>query len=190
MTDGKQATGPEKRELESILVWFPPLDPLHVLEIGCGTAEALGQLLESGRVVEFVGVDLDETAIERARTRWTRAAFICADAARLPSSFDGSFDVVLLRRPDLFAQPRRWREVFGRISTLLRPGGRVIVVVIGEAEASVAYRWLEEGGLRVIQRGEGSSPLLRVLVAEAPFPVTWEGPGEGMVCDARTGECL
>lgn len=185
MTGGEQGL-----EVETIMFWLPPRDPLRVLEIGCGAGEGLGQLLESGRVLEFVGVDLDETAIEEARARWPQATFLCADAARLPASFVGRFDVALLRRPDLLAQPQRWREVFDRLPVWLRPGGRAIVAVMGQAEASLASRWLGEGGLQVIHRGEQGGLPLRVFVAEAPFPVLWDNSGEGMACDARTGDCL
>jgi SAM-dependent methyltransferase len=174
-------------ELDAILRWLPAGDSLHVLEIGCGVPEGLGQLLESGGVREFVGVDLDEAAVRRARARWPQATFLCADAARLPPSLAGRFHVVLVRRPDLLAQPGRWREVLHRVPVWLHPGGRAVLSVTGQAEALVASRWLEEAGLRVTHREERADLGLRLCVAEAPPVVVWDGSGE--VCDTRTGRC-
>ncbi len=130
--------------------WLPPGVALRVLDIGCGAAEEAGELLASGRVRDFLGVDLDEGAIAEARARWPGARFVCADAARLSPGRIGRFDAILIRRPDLLAQPGRWRQVFARLPVWLSPGGRVILTLIGEGEARLARRWLEEAGLRVL----------------------------------------
>lgn len=178
----------------SILEWLPFATSLHLLEIGCGTANETGLLLDSGRVAEFVGVDLDETAIVRARARWPQATFLCADAANLPAEYWGRFDAILIRRPDLFVQPERWRHVFATLPRLLRPEARVIVTLIGAAETSVAREWLETNGLRVIhdaeQPGSGEP---RLIVAEISLPALIrldDDAADGMYCDALTGECF
>jgi len=139
---------------------------LRLLEIGCGTAEDAGLWLHKG-VHEYVGVDLDETAIAQARSRLPDVTFLCADAARLPSVYAGYFDIVLIRRPDLFARPRNWQQVFGVLPALLRPGGRVLVVLIGQGETMVARRWLEGSGLPVTaQAWQPEAEAGHVLVAE------------------------
>ncbi len=130
--------------------WLPPGTALRVLDIGCGVAEEVGELLASGRVRDFLGVDLDEGAIAEARARWPGARFVCADAARLSPGRIRRFDAILLRRPDLLAQPGRWRQVFAWLPGWLSPGGRVILTLIGEEEARLARRWLEEDGLRLL----------------------------------------
>lgn len=130
--------------------WLPPGAALRVLDIGCGAAEEAGELLASGRVRDFLGVDLDEGAIAEARARWPGARFVCADAARLSPGRIGQFDTILIRRPDLLAQPERWRQVFARLPAWLLPDGRVILTLIGEGEARLARRWLEEVGLRFL----------------------------------------
>lgn len=138
--------------------WLPSRKGIRLLDIGCGAAEEAGELLASGKVADFLGVDLDERAIAEAQARWPQARFICEDAARLSPEAVGRFEVILIRRPDLLAQPARWHQVFLRLPDLLRPGGRVIVTLIGEDEAALARRWLEEAGLRVLQIEDRSEP--------------------------------
>ncbi|MCS6963371.1 MAG: class I SAM-dependent methyltransferase [Thermoflexus sp.] len=145
--------------------WLPPEGEIRLLDVGCGTAEEAGEFLASGRVVDFLGVDLDEGAIAQARARWPEARWICADAARLSSkTLGGRFDAILIRRPDLLLQPARWRRVFRRLSEWLRPGGWIIVTVIGDGEAELARRWLEEAGLRVFRVERLPWPEERVLL--------------------------
>ena len=159
---------PVKLSLLRLGQWLPATTPLRMLDIGCGTAEETGGQLASGTVTEFVGVDLDETAIIEARARWPGAKFICADAARLGPEYTLRFDAVLLRRPDLLAQPGRWRQVFKRLPTLLQAEGRVLLTLFGMAEASVAHGWLTAEGLRVLHTGWLPQPdEPHLMVAEA-----------------------
>ncbi|GBD08331.1 27-O-demethylrifamycin SV methyltransferase [Candidatus Thermoflexus japonica] len=138
--------------------WLPPRKGIRLLDIGCGTAEEAGELLASGKVADFLGVDLDERAIVEAQARWPEARFMCEDAVRLSPEAVGRFEVILIRRPDLLAQPARWHPVFLRLPVLLRPAGRVIVTLIGGGEAALAQRWLEEAGLRILQVEDRREP--------------------------------
>jgi len=76
--------GRELPEEEREPFWLPAGSAVRVLEVGCGTADDVGTLLATGRVAEYIGVDLDELAVVRARAQWPRATFLCADAAQLP----------------------------------------------------------------------------------------------------------
>jgi len=147
-------------------------------------------LVATGRVAEIVGVDLDETALTQARARWPQGTFLCADAARLGEAYHRRFDLVLIRQPDLLAQPAHWRAVFAAVPIYLRPGGRVVVVLLGGVEESLARRWLEEDGLRVARADASEGGARRVLVAEpGTGPLVWEEGDVGGVCDVRTGAC-
>ncbi len=151
--------------------WLPPEGVIRLLDIGCGTAEEAEELLASGRVVDFLGVDLDEGAIAQARARWPKAQWMCADAARLSLEDIGRFKVILIRRPDLLLQPARWREVFSRLPELLQPGGWIIITAIGDGEAVLAQRWLEEAGLQIFQFERLPWPEERyLLLAHQPDP--------------------
>lgn len=130
--------------------WLPTTPALRLLEIGCGAAEDAGEWLAGG-VGEYVGVDLDETAVAQARSQWPSLTFLCADAAGLAGEYRGSFDVVLIRRPDLFVRPGNWQQVFAALPRLLRSGERVLVMLMGRGETVVARRWLEESGLSVME---------------------------------------
>jgi len=180
--------------------WLPSTKPLRLLDIGCGAADEAAVLLNI--VDEFVGVDLDETAIAKARVRWPQATFMCADAAILSPEAVGSCDVVLIHRPDIFAQPARWRRVFDTLPVLFQPGGRIILTLMGEAETATARAWLAEIGLSVIHASKApEAGGAHLLVAEsggksersAP-PLTLirlnAGDGEGMTCDPLTGVCI
>ncbi len=186
--------------LQRLRPWLPLTTPLRLVDIACGTAEEAGEMLVWGCFSNFLGVDLDETAVELARARWPRAAFLCADASNLPGPHRGGFDVALIRRPDLFAQPESWQRVFSTLPELLRPGGRLIATFVGEREADTVHAWLEKSGVRVIHTEELPSPdETRLLVAEATAPRPHElqfqmldapDDEEGMICDALTGECF
>jgi SAM-dependent methyltransferase len=172
--------------------WLPAVPSPRVLEIGCGAAEDIGEWLADG-VGEYVGVDLDETAIAHARARWPGVTFLCADAARLPAEpalspvegYAGRFHAVLIRRPDLFAQPGRWQQVFAALPALIQPGGRVIVTLLGAGETTVAREWLVANKLLLLWSEE------HLLVAEAaPLTPIRLDADEGAFCDSRSGECF
>lgn len=191
-----------KDTLQRLRPWLPLTAPLRLVDIGCGTAEEVGELLGWGCFSDLLGVDLDETAVDLARARWPRVAFLCADATDLLAAHRGAFDVVLIRRPDLFAQPESWQRVFSTLPELLQPGGRLVATFVGEREANTVRAWLEKSGVRVIHAEElPSLDETRLLVAEATAPrprglqfqmldVPDDEEEEGMICDATTGECF
>ncbi len=150
--------------------WLSLVSSPRLLEIGCGAAEDAGEWLAGG-VAEYVGVDLDETAIARARARWPRMTFLCTDAARLPATAAGRFHAVLIRRPDLFVRPGNWQQVFAALPALLLSQGRVLMTLLGAAETAVARRWLEENGLRVVAEERWPGPdVSYLLIAVRTFP--------------------
>jgi len=94
-----------------------------VVDVGCGSGRAVGELAARG--VRAIGVDLDPAMVEVAAGRWPDGEFHVADATALPLD-DGSVtgyraDKVLhaLADPDLaVAEARR----------VLAPGGRAVLV--------------------------------------------------------------
>ena len=95
--------------VEYLQPWLTGDVPVRLLDIGCGMAVEADPLLATGLIAETVGVDLDETAVSLAQSRLPQAAFICAEAAALGDSHH--YDVILIRRPDLLAQPAGWQPV-------------------------------------------------------------------------------
>ena len=178
--------------------WLADKAPVRLLDIGCGTAVEAEPLLATGLIAEFVGVDLDESAVSLAQSHLPQATFVCADAAALDDSHH--YNVILIRRPDLLAQPSSWQLVFAKLPDLLEPSGRIIVTVIGEQEAALSRQWLTANALPIIHTE--TLPLAEesyLLVADAPAikaPSSFTlktldfAEGEGMYCDPLTGLCV
>ncbi|MGH4030838.1 class I SAM-dependent methyltransferase [Actinomycetota bacterium Odt1-20B] len=106
--------------------WLPPA-PSTLLDLGCGTGSLA--LLAAERGHRVTAVDLAPKMVARAREKFAAAGqeaeLLVGDAA-LPPVADRTFDVVLARHvlwmlPDPEATIRHW-------STLLRPGGRLILI--------------------------------------------------------------
>lgn len=137
--------------------------------------------------------------IQAAQQRLPQATFRCAEA----SSYEGRFDVVLIRRPDLFAQPDRWRGVVRRLPQLLTASGCLILTTISAAEAILAERWLLESGFVITCKEElpmtdetkiitaTKDEKAEVKVEKGPFKPfkSWDEGATGPVCDITTGKC-
>lgn len=104
--------------------WLPA-PPDDILDLGCGTGSLSLLMSEAGHRV--VGVDLSPRMIAAARAKCAGrdAAFLVGDAVA-PAVGKGRFAAVVVRHlvwtlPDPHAALRRW-------VTLLRPGGRLVLV--------------------------------------------------------------
>jgi methionine biosynthesis protein MetW len=140
------------------LATFPELQTLlaaHIsrtarcLDLGCGDGATCGVFLKAN-TAEYVGVDISEAAVERARARGLDARRI-DDATRLPfpdHSFDAVVSVEVLEH--LFLPQPVAREVL----RVLKPGGTFFVTV-----PNVAYwrRRLELAAGRWNPAGDGLS---------------------------------
>jgi SAM-dependent methyltransferase len=113
---------------EPIFARHPP-EAGAVLDVGCGTGEMTARL--AGRFPQacFVGVDLEEQHLDRARARCAhfgpRVRFQNGDALALPFP-DGQFDLVVCRHL-LQAVPDA-AQVLAEIRRVLRPGGRMHLI--------------------------------------------------------------
>ena len=77
-----------------------PIAGARVLDLGCGTGEITARLAATFPQATFIGVDLEEPHLERARARCAafgdRVRFEIADAMALPYD-DATFDFVVCR---------------------------------------------------------------------------------------------
>ena len=99
-----------------------------VLEVGCAEGHFTAKLTRrAGRVI---AMDISEVALQRARPR-ASAAFIEADLMTWDPGMFAPFDVIVigdvlyyLDRPGVAAE---FEELFARIVSWLRPGGRLLL---------------------------------------------------------------
>lgn len=129
-----------------------------VLELGYGTGEMAAELCRRGYAV--VGIDRSPRMRLQASRKLAHAGcmarLLLGSAGALPLP-DGSIDTIVSTFPSGYiAEPPTWREA-GRV---LRPGGRVVVVLSGELlpvdhrnRLLLRFHALVYGG-----RGSGSPP--------------------------------
>ncbi|MFG3048364.1 class I SAM-dependent methyltransferase [Streptomyces sp. NPDC048202] len=109
---------------ERLLGWLPG-QPSDVLDLGCGTGSLALLAAEQGHRV--TGVDASPAMIERARAKLAgRDVRVLRGDAAVPPVVEQGYDVILVRHvlwtlPDPAEVLRHWR-------TLLRPGGRFVLV--------------------------------------------------------------
>ncbi len=100
-----------------------------ILDVGCGTGEITARLAEKFPDASLVGIDLEDSHIDRARERCarfgSRVTFEHGDALALHYP-DARFDLVVCRHL-LQAVPDA-RKVLGEINRVLRPGGRAHLI--------------------------------------------------------------
>jgi len=95
-----------------------------VLEIGCGNGHG-AYLLNQGSPRSYVGLDVMEEQIEKARRRYPRYQFLVQDAADLSQFAEASKDVVIIF--GVLHHIPEWRKVIDEIRRVLRPGGSFFV---------------------------------------------------------------
>lgn len=107
------------------------IEPQRVLDLGCGTGQALPGLMTRYRRAEVVALDIALPMLTQARRRgrWLRKPrCVCADAERLPFA-DASFDLVF---SNLMLQ---WcvdiEATFRELQRVLRPGGLLLFTSFG-----------------------------------------------------------
>ena len=114
---------------EEVIFARHPLNEDVVLDVGCGTGEITARLATTFPHASFVGIDLEESHLVRARERCaefgSRVRFETGDALTLPFG-DATFDLVVCRHL-LQAVPDAPR-VLGEMQRVLRPGGRMHLI--------------------------------------------------------------
>lgn len=74
------------------LAQYLPATSGKILDVGCGSGAVARALAKVG--YEMTGVDTAERLVRRAHIRVPQAHFVCGDAACLPASLQGPFDVI------------------------------------------------------------------------------------------------
>lgn len=135
-------TGPDPRvtrqrleDLESRLALRPGLD---VLEVGCGTGQITGWLVERVRPGRVLAVDFAPAMLERARALGVHAEFELLDICAAGPA-DRVFDVVLCFHS--FPHFRDPAAALRHLAGALKPSGRLLVVhLCGSAQLNAFHQ--------------------------------------------------
>jgi len=95
-----------------------------VLEIGCGNGHG-AYLLNQRSPRSYVGLDVMEEQIEKARQRYPQYQFIVQDATDLRQFAEASKDVVIIF--GVLHHIPEWRKVIDEIKRILKPDGSFFV---------------------------------------------------------------
>ncbi|MFL5426147.1 MAG: class I SAM-dependent methyltransferase [Myxococcales bacterium] len=114
---------------EPIFARHPPPGGSRVLDVGCGTGEIVARLAGRFEGASFVGIDLEEPHLVRARDRCAgfgnRTLFEVGDALALPFG-SAEFDLVVCRHV-LQAVPDA-RRALAEMVRVAKPGGRLHLI--------------------------------------------------------------
>jgi len=108
----------QKQVLASLLSILPRVQLSMVMDLGCGTGNALKPLAKLSR--QLVGVDLSESMLGIASNKEPTTNFICADAEQLPFA-DGSFNLIFSSLAIQWCQSHL--ALFREIKRVVEPGG-------------------------------------------------------------------
>ena len=94
-----------------------------LIDLGCGTGEALQQILNRWPAIQLIGVDLAPAMIEKAQARVSAARLLVADIEQtgLPAA---SADIVFSCAAMQWCDPNR---AAAEVTRLLKPGGQFIM---------------------------------------------------------------
>ena len=95
-----------------------------VLEIGCGNGYG-ASLIHRQSPRSYVGLDVMEEQIEKARQRYPKFKFLVQDATDLSYFLDASKDVVIIF--GVLHHIPEWRKVIEEIRRVLKPNGSLFV---------------------------------------------------------------
>jgi SAM-dependent methyltransferase len=101
-----------------------------ILDLGCGAGNTGGEL-EENCYTEYLGVDISDVAVEKARTRAAQSGragkntYVQGDVVKFKP--DKNFDVILFRESIWYIPKRKLLRVIARYRKHLKTGGAFIV---------------------------------------------------------------
>ncbi len=119
------------------------LNPLHILDAGCGTGWGTQGLLKKYKKAKVISLDLSQQMLKQTKTKggWLRKpALICADAEEIPLQ-DESLDLVF---SNLMLQWCDHKKVFAEFKRILKPDGLLMFSSFGpDTLKELKYSWAQ-----------------------------------------------
>ncbi len=113
-------------------------NPLHILDLGCGTGLAIPELLKQFEQVKVSALDFSEKMLEQVEQN-NQVKTILNDAHDLPFE-DDSVDVVFA---NMLIHWCNEKDVFSEAMRILKPGGLLIMSALGETSlVELKQAWL------------------------------------------------
>jgi len=137
----QRMVGAEKARQRLVNDFFPPMQGLRMLDIGCGTAEILDHLPED---MDYFGFDASDDYIAQATARFGHRARFRADLVRQSTLNDlAPFDLVVAFGLLHHLGDTEATTLFKLAYGALKPGGKLITIdpVYAEQQSSLA-RWI------------------------------------------------
>jgi len=137
----QRMVGAEKARRTLVNAFFPVMQGLRMLDIGCGTAEILKHLPED---MDYYGFDASDDYINKATAQFGHRGTFRAELVRQAALDDlPPFDVVLAFGLLHHLDDAEANTLFELAYSALKPGGTVITIdpVYAEGQSSLA-RWI------------------------------------------------
>lgn len=114
-----------------------------VLEIGCSDAVTLTR--DNPGLGRYVGVDIDDEALARAREKFPSREFRHVNVEMDPLGFDREFDRILMVA--LIEHILNQRHLLEECHKALRPGGELVITTPTPFGNDIVHRWGGRVGL-------------------------------------------
>jgi demethylmenaquinone methyltransferase/2-methoxy-6-polyprenyl-1,4-benzoquinol methylase len=128
--DGEQDPAETVARLEALEDLLYLESGQRLLEVGCGTGQITGWLVEQVHPAEVVAVDFSDAMLTQAKAKGVEAEFRRADVCS-DSLGEGCFDVILCFHS--FPHFRDQAAALANLARALAPGGRFLVTHLNSA---------------------------------------------------------
>ncbi len=124
------------------LYWIPR-DTTSLLEVGCNEGALLSDCGQKFPGIRLAGIEINPTALAKAKQKLPDAALHGADGERFPFA-DARFDCVTCIEVLEHIRAENRRHTLDEIHRVLKPGGRFILRVPHDG----AFAWLDSNNVR------------------------------------------